>query len=74
MPCVSNLRISLDLLTLAIDRISSMLQGALQAERICVCLIFDSQAFISAVERVFFGMVVKSEEGEKIKIKIAFSL
>ena len=48
-----------------------MLQGALPAERTYIYLIFDSQAFISAVERVFFRMVVK---GEKIKIKIVSSL
>ncbi len=53
------------LLSLAIHRILSMLQGALTAERTYICLIFDSQAFISAVEWVFFGMVVKSEEEEE---------
>jgi hypothetical protein len=58
------------LLSLAIDRILSMLQGALPAERTYVYLIFDSQAFISAVERVFFWMVVKSEEGKKSKSKL----
>ena len=53
------------LLSLAIDRLISMLQGALTAERTCIYLIFAFQAFsISAVERVFFGMVVKSEEGK----------
>ena len=44
------------LLSLAIDRIISMLQGALPAERTYIYLIFDSQAFISAVERVFWNL------------------